>query len=134
MKRLLLASLLITLSFLNMGFIGKPKLGVVACSKNLNKMSIKEKWLQTWVYDKKTGKQYEYDDFLNEINPLIELEDMGDTFTYKARIENNILKIVESEKNGRWADVRYLIDLKAMQSSSFSLNSPDKKRVIPCEN
>tara|TARA_B100001093_G_C26761363_1_gene985859 strand:+ start:1286 stop:1498 length:213 start_codon:yes stop_codon:yes gene_type:complete len=58
---------------------------------------------------------------------------MGDTFTYKARIENNILKIVESEKNGRWADVRYLIDLKAMQSTSFSLDSPDKKRVIPCE-
>ena len=45
MKRLLLAPLLITLSFLNMGFMGKPKLEALYCSgdKYLN-ISKDEMW------------------------------------------------------------------------------------------
>ena len=73
MKRTILVPLLICISFLNMGFIGKPKLQGLYCSveKNLNTKSFEDKWKDyPWIYDVKTGKLYDYDEFLNEINPL----------------------------------------------------------------
>ena len=136
MKRLLLAPLLITLSFLNMGFIGKPKLNTIYCNseKELKRQSFEDKWATyPWIYDAKTGKLYDYDDFLNEISPLNEWRLNNEIYTYKSRLENNKLKIVESEKNQIYADRRYLIDLKAKTSTSFNVDTPEDKTIWPCE-
>ena len=135
MKRLLLAPLLISISFLNMGFMGKPKLEALYCSgdKNLN-ISKDEMWKNyPWIFDNKTGKLYDYDDFLNEISPMNEWRFDDEIYTYKSRLENNKLKIVESEKNVKYPDRRYLIDLKAKKSTSFDVNTPEDKIVLTCE-
>jgi len=135
MKRLLLAPLLITLSFLNMGFIGKPKLEAIYCDQEKYlKASNDEMWKNyPWIFDNKTGKLYDYDDFLNEISPLNEWRFDDEIYTYKSRLENNKLKIVESEKNLKYADRRYLIDLKAKKITSFNVDTPEDKLVGPCK-
>ena len=57
----------------------------------------------------------------------------GDIFTYKSRIEGNYLKIVESEKKQKYADQRYLIDLKTMTYASYSVDNPEDKTILSCE-
>ena len=46
---------------------------------------------------------------------------MMKSILFKSRLENNKLKIVESEINQKYADRRYLIDLKAKTSTSFKV-------------
>ena len=76
MKRLLLAPLLIYISLLNMGFMGKPKLEALYCDQEkYMKASIEEMWENfPWIYDNKNGKLYKYDSFLitflNRNHPL----------------------------------------------------------------
>ena len=62
MKRLLLAPLLIYISLLNMGFMGKPKLEALYCDQEkYMKASIEEMWENfPWIYDNKDGKLCEY--------------------------------------------------------------------------
>ncbi len=122
MKRLLLAPLLISISLLNMGFLGKPKLQGLYCSetKNLLNKSFEDKWKDyPWIYDVKTGKLYDYDEFLNEINPL-EYDKVGEySFSYRSRMIDNILKIRETETSPFSEEVigMYSIDLEKNKSS-----------------
>ena len=57
MKRILLAPLLVSLSLLNLGFIGKPKLEVLYCDEekymNASPTVMWEYW--PWIFDKKSG-------------------------------------------------------------------------------
>ena len=139
MKRLLLAPLLISISFLNMGLVEKPKLEALVCAEKekLNKMSFKQKWDPfvnfSFPYDKKTGKLYWYDESLNEINPVKELKVFDMTLLYTGKIENNLLKVVRSEKNGKFPDFIFLVDLNKMQYTDFWVDYPDKKKILPCE-
>ena len=117
-------------------FIGKPKLESIYCSTedDLIRSSFMEKWENLpWIYNPSNGKLYDYDVFLNEIIPLIEWRYEGDIFTYKSRIEDNYLKIVESEKNLKYSDNRYLIDLKSMKYTSYSVDTPEDKTNLICE-
>ena len=117
-------------------FIGKPKLESNYCSTedDLRRSSLMEKWGNLpWIYNPSNGKLYDYDVFLNEIIPLIEWRYEGDIFTYKSRIEDNYLKIVESEKNLKYSDNRYLIDLKSMKYTSYSVDTPEDKTNLICE-
>ena len=136
MQRLLLAPLFISISFLNMGFIENPKLETIFCStvEDLEIASFEDKWDSLpWIYNPFTGKLYDYDVFLNEISPLNEWRSEGYIFTYKSRIEGNYLKIVESEKNHKYADQRYLIDLKTMTYTSYSVDTPEDETILTCE-
>ena len=141
MKRLLLASLLISISFLNMGLVKKPKLEALVCAEKekLKKMSFKQKWDPyknfNFSYDKKTGKLYWYYESLNEINPVKKLKVLNNIYTYKGKIENNTLKVVMSLKTryNKWPDLIFLVDLNEMKNTSFFVNTPDKKKYLPCE-
>ena len=116
--------------------IGKPKLESIYCSTedDLKRSSFKDKWANLpWIYNPSNGKLYDYDAFLNEIIPLIEWRYEGDIFTYKSKIENNNLKILESEKTLKYPDQRYLIDLKAMKYTSYSVDTPEDKTFLICE-
>ena len=117
-------------------FIGKPKLESIFCStvEDFKIASFEEKWASLpWIYNPSNGKLYDYDVFLNEIIPLNEWRSDGDVFTYKSKIENNILKILESEKTLKYPDQRYLIDLKAMTYTSYSVDAPEDKTILRCE-
>ena len=118
-----------------MGFMGKPKLEALYCDQEkYMKVSNDEMWKNyPWIFDNKTGKLYDYDDFLNEISPMNEWRYDDEIYTYKSRLENNKLKIVESEKNFKYPDRRYLIDLKAKKSTSFDVDTPEDKIVLTCE-
>ena len=118
MKSLLLTPLLISISFLNMGFMLKPKLKAVYCPSEkeyLISKSFEEKWDDyPWIYDVKTGRLYKYDDFLNQID-FMETDKAGyDSFSYKSRKIDNILKIREIQ-SGPYQDEdvinTYSIDL-----------------------
>jgi len=117
-------------------FIGKPKLESIYCSTedDLRRSSLMEKWENLpWIYNPSNGKLYDYDVFLNEIVPLNEWRSEGDVFTYKSKIEDNYLKILESEKTLKYPDQRYLIDLKAMTYTSYSVETPEDKTILSCE-
>ena len=125
----------ISISFLE-NFIGKPKLETIFCStvEDLKNASFEEKWGSLpWIYNPSNGKLYDYDVFLNEIIPLNEWRSEGDVFTYKSKIEDNYLKILESEKTLKYPDTRYLIDLKAMTYISYSVETPEDKTILSCE-
>ena len=136
MKRILLAPLLVSLSLLNLGFIGKPKLEVLYCDEekymNASPIVMWEYW--PWIFDKKSGKLYKYDSFLNEINFMRTDYSNGINYTYKSRIDRNILKIKETQIiNGRIDDVvSYEINLKQKTETYDSVNYPNKsfKRCI----
>ena len=135
MKRLLLAPLLITLSFLSMGFMGKPKLEALYCAveKDL-KTSIEEMWENfPWIYDNKNGKLYKYDTFLNEIN-FMATDKVGDSlYTFESRLDGNILKIKETETSyGYVYDGRYIIDTKEKKSTHYEEGNSDKKYINRC--
>ena len=138
MKRLLLAPLLISISLLNMGFLGKPKLQGLYCSekKNLLYKSFEDKWKDyPWIYDVKTGKLYDYDEFLNEINPL-EYDKVGEySFSYRSRMIDNILKIRETETSPFSEEVigMYSIDLEKNKSSYNTEENPKDITTTPCE-
>ena len=138
MKRLLIAPLLISISLLNVGFIGKPKLQGLYCSdeKNLKTKSFEDKWKDyPWIYDVKTGKLYDYDDFLNEINPL-EYDKVGDSsFSYRSRLEDSILKIRETETSPLSGEVivMYSIDLDKNESSHNTEGNPKDVNTTNCE-
>ena len=128
MKSLLLTPLLISISFLNMGFMLKPKLKAVYCPSEkeyLTTKSFEYKWNDDfpWIYDVKTGKLYSYDDFLNQID-FMETYRIGDyLFSYKSRKIGNILKIREIETGPDMYEVTntYSIDLdknEVFQTSS----------------
>ena len=118
MKRLLLTPLLISISFLNMGFMQKPKLKALYCPNEkeyLTTKSFEYKWNEDfpWIYDVKTGKLYSYDDFLNQID-FMETYRIGDyLFSYKSRKIGNTLKIREIETGPDMYEVTntYSIDL-----------------------
>ena len=136
MKRLLLAPLLISVSFLNMGFIGKPKLEALYCSgdKYLN-ISKDEMWKNyPWIFDNKTGKLYNYDPFLNQIDPL-KTDKIGDElFTYDSRLDGNILKIREVQTSSGYVieERRYAIDIKARKSTHYAMEYLEKKSQDSC--
>ena len=138
MKRTILVPLLICISFLNMGFIRKPKLQGLYCSveKNLNTKSFEDKWKDyPWIYDVKTGKLYDYDEFLNEINPL-EYDKVGDySYSYKSRIIDNILKIRETETSPFKDEVigMYSINLDKNKSSYNTEENPKDITTTTCE-
>ena len=124
-----------SISFLE-NFIGKPKLETIFCStvEDLKIASFEEKWASLpWIYNPSNGKLYDYDAFLNEIIPLNEWRSEGDVYTYKSKIEDNYLKILESEKNLKYPDQRYLIDLKAMTYTTYSVDTPEDKNILSCE-
>ena len=124
-----------SISFLK-DLIGKPKLVTILCStvEDLKNTSFEDKWDSLpWIYNPSNGKLYDYDVFLNEISPLNEWRSEGDIFTYKSKIEDNYLKILESEKNLKYPDQRYLIDLKAMTYTSYSVDNPEDKNILRCE-
>ncbi len=135
MKRLVLAPLLITLSFLNMGFIGKPKLDALYCAEEKYlKTSIEEMWENfPWIYNNKNGKLYKYDTFLNEIN-FMETDKVGDSlYTFESRLDGNILKIKETETSyGYVYDGRYIIDTKEKKSTHYEVGYPEKKYINRC--
>ena len=139
MKRLLLAPLLITFSFLNMGFSGKPKLNTIYCrnNKELKSLSFEDKWANyPWIYDEKTGKLYDYDNSLNEISPLNEWRADDEIYTYKSILENNILIILESEKNQKYPDTLHLFFFKPMIKISKYVGVPKEQAEEaswPCE-
>ena len=117
-------------------FISKPKLESIYCSTedDLRRSSLMEKWENLpWIYNPSNGKLYDYDVFLNEINPLNEWRSEGDVYTYKSKIEDNYLKILESEKTLKYPDTRYLIDIKAMAYTSYSVETPEDKTILSCE-
>ena len=133
--RLAREKLPISISFLE-NFIGKPKLETIFCStvEDLKNASFEEKWASLpWIFNPSNGKLYDYDVSLNEIYPLIEWRSEGDIFTYKSKIEDNYLKILESEKPLKYPDNRYLIDLKAMKYTSYSVETPEDKTILICE-
>ena len=138
MKRILITPLLILISLLNMGFWGKPKLEALICTDEeyLKELTFEEKWEDNypWIYDSKTGKLYDYDPFLNEINVLETWRYENDVFTYKSKLEKNTLKIIETEINNKYADNRYLIDIKANTSVSYNLENPENKFRTICES
>ena len=141
MKRLLILPLLISISFLNMGFMLKPKLKALYCpqvKEYLISKSFEEKWDDyPWIYDVKTGRLYKYDDFLNEIY-IMEYDRVYDTsFSYKSRKIDNILKIKEIESHPREPEVinMYSIDLdkNVMFISSTREDLKDDVSTHDCE-
>ena len=67
------------------GILGKPKLNTIYCNseKELKRQSFEDKWATyPWIYDAKTGKLYDYDDFLNEISPLNEWRLDDEIYTF----------------------------------------------------
>ena len=121
-----------------MGFIEKPKLQGLYCSekKNLKTKSFEDKWKDfPWIYDVKTGKLYDYDDFLNEINSL-EYDKVGDySYSYRSRKINNILKIRENEKSPYQDEVigMYSIDLDKNKSFYSTEEKPKDVTTTYCE-
>ena len=122
-----------------MGFIGKPKLEVLYCDQEkYMKVSIEEMWEYfPWIYDKKNGKLYKYDSFLNEMN-LMETDKVGNSlFTFESRLDGNILKIKETETRSGYVlvDRRYIIDTKEKKSTHYPMykyKNPEKKTINRC--
>ena len=136
MKRLLLAPLLIYISLLNMGFMGKPKLEALYCDQEkYMKASIEEMWENfPWIYDNKDGKLYKYDSFLNEIN-FMETDKVGESlYTFESRLDGKILKIKETETSYGYVldDRRYIIDTKEKKSTHYPVDNPERKYINRC--
>ena len=116
--------------------MGKPKLEALYCSgdKNLN-ISKDEMWKNyPWIFDNKTGKLYDYDPFLNQIDPL-ETDKIGDElFTYDSRLDGNILKIREVQTSSVYVieERRYAIDIKARKSTHYAMEYLEKKYQDSC--
>ena len=160
MKRLLLAPLLIFITFpvlgspqnsglhlfgpqnkvpdptLNLEFTGETELEVLYCAQEKYLTgSISEIWENyPWIYHKKTGELYKYDSFLNQID-FMKTDNVGeDFFTYESRLEGNILKIKEKVTNNGNVldDRRYIIDIQEKKSTHFNVNNPDRKAIDSC--
>tara|TARA_A100001011_G_scaffold371058_1_gene427995 strand:+ start:349 stop:849 length:501 start_codon:yes stop_codon:yes gene_type:complete len=154
MKRLLLASLLIWISFLNMGFMFKNILlrGIV-CDYNrgdINKFKsfpISEQYKKNnyvWIYDEKSGELYRYDDFLEKMVLLGQYEEFdGETNEitkkeHEAIIVNNKLKVKWKytffDQNNIQEGVykgQEIIDLKTLINTYKETGKEDQK--IRCE-
>ena len=126
------------MSFLNIGFIGKPKIEAIYCADEefLIKDSFEEKWSNLpWIYDKKTGKLYDYDPISNEINVLAYDQDGEYIYTYKSKIKNNTLKVTMTETYRGSSPVltNFSIDLDKKESTDYAVTNPEEKYTAPCE-
>ena len=114
MKRLLLLPLLISISFLNMGFIfKKTEIKGIVCGEEEFFTSLKKDFLQKnvykqaeelrelgtgvhWIFDAKTGQLYEYEKYTDSLKPFYEERSTNQKksiFTYQGSIEKNKLVI-----------------------------------------
>ena len=109
MKRLLLLPLLISISFLNMGFIfKKTEIKGIVCGEEEFFTSLKKDFLQKnvykqaeelrelgtgvhWIFDAKTGQLYEYEKYTNSLKPLYEDKSTNGKYiwTYQGSIDQN---------------------------------------------
>ncbi len=136
MRRALFSCFFMSLSFLNMGFLGKPVIESLYCGdKESLEDSFVEKWENyPWIYDKKTGKLYDYDPSSNEINVLSYDQDGEFIYTYKSKIIKNTLHVTMTETSpGNAPNLTiFSMDLDKLESTDYPLENPNLKTVYPC--
>ena len=120
-----------------MGFLGKPVIEGLYCGdKESLETSFEEQWSNyPWIYDKKTGKLYDYDPSSNAISPLSYDQDGEYIYTYKSKIIKNTLSVTMTETSpGNAPNLTiFSMDLDKLIATDYPLENPNLKEVSPCK-
>ena len=131
MKILISPFLLITYLFIS-GFVQGQKIRALYCDNPEYFIDdpIKQWDWFPWIFDQKTGALYNYDSFFEEATPLLTDKVDDSIFTYRSKMDGNLLKIKEKQINSKGeSHVIYQINIKTLEAHS---EHKGKKTQLKC--